>query len=134
MEKELKEVFQKAKYEANSELPVNIWHAVIRRDKQITRIRLWVFSLLGVLSLGGMLPVFKIFLNDITQSGFYEYLSLAFSGNSPIFSYPKEFFFSIAESMPTTSIILSLSLIFLLLFSLKYLTREIIKGLLLLSY
>ncbi|MFA6300882.1 MAG: hypothetical protein WC609_00860 [Candidatus Paceibacterota bacterium] len=134
MEKELQEVFQKAKYEIDSDLPLNIWQKMVKRNKRINRTRLWVFSSMGILSFGGALPVFKILLNDVAQSGFYEYLSLVFSSNSPALSYPKEFFFLIAESLPTTSIVLSLSLIFILFLSLKYLTREIIKNQLLLSY
>lgn len=134
MEKELKKILQKAKYQVDPDLPINIWNNILKREKRINKIKLWAFSISGLASLAGMVPMYKILASDIVRSGVYEYLSLLFSGNSAILSYSKELFFSIAETLPTTSIIFSLSLVFVLFLSLKYVTREIIKDQLLLSY
>jgi hypothetical protein len=72
--------------------------------------------------------MFKILINDFTQSGFYEYLSLAFSTKGLLFSYWKEFAFSLAESLPTMSIVLSLALLFIFFLSLRYVMKQIINN------
>ncbi|KKP87448.1 MAG: hypothetical protein UR91_C0048G0002 [Candidatus Nomurabacteria bacterium GW2011_GWC2_35_8] len=134
MEKRLIKAFQKAKYQMNVNLPENIWQAIVLRDKCINRIKLWAFSAIGVSSFIGLVPVFRIMLKDLTQSGFYEYFSLAFSSNGLIITYWKDFLLLLAESLPIMSIIMFLMLIFIFLLSLKYITKQIIKGQLALSF
>lgn len=128
MEKELIKAFHKAKYEETPDLAEDVWHSIIVRNKRIARLKLWTFSFAGVASLIGIVPAWKALSSDLAQSGFYEYLSLVFSSSDSILSYWKELAFSIAESLPTTSIILSFSLVFILFLSLKYAARQIIKG------
>lgn len=126
MEKELIKVFQKARYEEKPDLAQNVWHSLVIRNKHITRLKLWAFSFVGLTSLVGLIPAWRILSSDLAQSGFYEYLSLIFSSGNSFFSYWKEFLFSVAESLPTMSIILSLSLIFTLFLSLRYIAKQII--------
>jgi len=126
MQEKLKEAFYKARHEENSYLAENIWHNIILRNKRIIRLKLWAFSFVGITSLAGLIPTWHTLSNDLTQSGFYEYISLVFSNSTLILSYWKELTFSIAESLPTTSIVLSFSLIFILLLSIKYVMKQII--------
>lgn len=126
MEKKLIKVFQKARYEEKPDLALNVWHSLVIRNKRITRLKLWAFSFVGFTSLVGLIPAWRILSSDLAQSGFYEYLSLIFSSGNSFFSYWKEFLFSVAESLPTMSIILSLSLIFTLFLSLRYIAKQII--------
>lgn len=128
MDIKLTKIFQKAKYEENSILAQNIWLTIIKREKRNTRIKLWIFASMSITSIAGLLPVVKILLNDLSQSGFYEYASLLFSDGGTILSYWKEFAFSLAESLPAMSIILSLSLIFILILSLKNFIKQIINN------
>ncbi|MCX6751406.1 MAG: hypothetical protein NT161_01410 [Candidatus Nomurabacteria bacterium] len=125
MEKELKKAFHRAKYQENPDLAENIWHSITIRDKHISRIKLWVYSLVGFASLMGLIPAWKILSTDLAQSGFYEYFSLAFSNGSSFFSYWKEMTLSIVESLPVMSIILSLSLVFVFFLSLRFATKQI---------
>jgi hypothetical protein len=134
MEKELKKAFLKAKYEENSDLADNIWQNITIQDKRMARMKLWAFSLTGLFSFVGLFPAIKSLLSDLSQSGFYEYLSLAFSSSGSIMSYWREFALSLAESLPTMSIILSFSLILIFLFSLKYATKQIIRNQLSLAF
>jgi hypothetical protein len=127
MEKELKRAFYKAKYEEN-DLAKNVWQKIIIRNKRIARLKLWAFSFVGLASLAGFIPTLKELSSDLAQSGVYEYLSLAFSNSSSILSYWKELAFSIAESLPIVSIILSLSFVFVFFLSLKYVVKQIIKN------
>ena len=134
MNQKLKEIFCKSKYEPRVDLAEDIWRVVLSRNKRITNFKLIVFSVVGFASLLGLVPAIKMLLNDLGQSGFYEYLSLAFSSITSITSYWKEFAFSLAESLPLLSTILSLSLIFVFFLSVRYAMKQIIKGQLSLSF
>ena len=133
MEKELTKAFHKAKYEEKSDLALNIWHNIVIQNKHITRLKLWAFSLVGFASLAGLIPAWKLLSGDLVKSGLYEYFSLIFSNGGSIISYWKELMLSIAESLPIMSIVISLSLIFIFFLSIKFATKQIIKGQLSLS-
>ena len=128
MQEKLIKIFQKAKYKPEPILASTVWDAIIARNKRIIRFKLWIFSFMGFASLVGLVPVFKILLNDLAQSGFYEYFSLIFSDGGSMVTYWKELFFSLAESLPVFSIISTLSLFFIFFLSLKYLTKQIIRN------
>ncbi|MFA6257569.1 MAG: hypothetical protein WC671_00985 [Candidatus Paceibacterota bacterium] len=128
MQNKLTKIFQKAKYEGNSDLTQDIWHTIIKREKRDTKIKFWAFASMGFTSFVGLVPAVKILINDFTQSGFYDYFSLLFSNSEVVFSYWKELGFSLAESLPTMSITLTLSLVFILILSLKNLTKQIINN------
>jgi len=134
MEQKLVKVFKKTEYQMNPDLPEKVWQAIVLRDKCINRVKLWAFSAVGVFSIIGLIPVFKMLSNDLAQSGFYEYLSLAFSSNGLILTYWKDFLLLLAESLPIMSIILTLTLIFILFVSLKQTMKQVIKGQLSLSF
>ncbi len=133
MKKELRKAFLNTKIEADSSLAQNIWDSIIARNKRVARFKLWAFSSVSLASLIGFIPAWHLLSNDLAQSGIYEYLSLAFSNGSSFFAYWKEFVLSIAESLPTISIALSLSLIFIFFLSLRFATKQIIRGQLILT-
>ena len=133
MKKELRKAFLNTKIEADSSLAQNIWDSIIARNKRVARFKLWAFSSVSLASLIGFIPAWHLISNDLAQSGIYEYLSLAFSNGSSFFAYWKEFVLSIAESLPTISIALSLSLIFIFFLSLRFATKQIIRGQLILT-
>jgi hypothetical protein len=128
MQQDLAKILQKAKFKPEENLPEKVWSAVVLYDKKTTRLKLWFFSCVGFLSLVGIIPMFKILLTDFAQSGFYEYLSLAFSSSGSIIKYWGDFTILLAESLPVVSIIASLTLVFIFFISLKYTMREIIKS------
>jgi hypothetical protein len=134
VEQKLTKAFQAIKYEADSDLPENVWQAIVLRDRCIARVKLWTFSVIGFTSLIGLIPVLKALLSDFTQSGFYEYLSLAFSNGGSIITYWKDFLLLLAESLPVLSIISSLTLVFIFFLSIKYAMKQIIRGQLTLSF
>jgi hypothetical protein len=128
MEQKLIKVFQKAKYEPGANLAENVWLAIVLREKRIARFKLWAFSIMGIVSLAGLIPAFNILLSDLAQSSFYEYFSLLFGGGGAVFSYWKELTLSLAESLPSASIIFVLSLIFIFFLSLRYAVKQINKN------
>lgn len=128
MDENIKKAFLKVKYETNDNLAQDIWLKIASHNKRIIRLKLYTFSLLSLVSLIGFFPVFKILLSDFAKSGFYEYLSIAFSSNSTFISYWKELSYSLAESLPVTSMIFSFTLIFIFFISIRYALKQIIKG------
>lgn len=128
MQERLKKVFLKAIYTPEKSLADQIWHAIALHNKRITRLKIWTFSLTGSASLLFFIPMLKILLNDFTRSGFYEYLSLAFSNGGSLIAYWKDFLSLLAESLPVISIISTLTLVFIFFLSLKYVMRTIIKS------
>jgi hypothetical protein len=128
MDRNLAKIFKNAKYEPESGLAVSVLQAIILREKRIIRLKTWAFSLVEIASLAGLVPTFEMLLRDLMHSGIYEYFSLLFSDGGMMLSYWKDFSLSIAESLPTTSIIAVLSLFLICFLSLKYLARQIIKN------
>ena len=127
MEKELLKAFHKAK-ESNPSLATDIWRKLVIRNKRIAIVKLWAFSIVGFFSLMGLIPAWKALSTDLSQSGFYEYFSILFSNGWSITSYWRESIMSIAQSLPTMSILISLSLVFIFLLSLKFIAKQIIKS------
>jgi len=128
MEKELKKAFNKARYEEEQGLVLTIWNDITIRNKRMMHFKLWAFSSISLASLIGLIPILRSLSSDLTQSGIYDYLSLLFSNNGSISFYWRELALSIAESLPTMGIILSLSLILILFLSLKFTAKQIIKS------
>jgi len=128
MENKLVKIFKQAKYEPAQNLAFSVWHKVTLRERRITQFKLWALVSASLASLAGLVPAFQILANDLAHSGFYEYFSLIFSDGGSMFSSWRELSLSIAESLPTMSIIFILSLLFVCFLSLKYLAKLIGRG------
>ncbi|MFZ2072572.1 MAG: hypothetical protein WA101_02060 [Minisyncoccia bacterium] len=127
MEENIKKAFYKIKYAPEPNLTQHICKKIELRDKHFTNIKLYVFSFIGIISFVGLIPAFKMLISDFTQSGFYEYLSLILSSGALSSSW-KELVYSIAESLPTVSLLLSFGSIFIFFLSLHFILKQIIKG------
>ena len=128
MSENLKKAFQKLEYEPKTNLAENIWYSIVAHEKHFIRVKLYIFSFAGFLSILGFMPVFKALFSEFTQSGFYEYFSLVFSSGSNLFSYWKELILSLTESLPVVNIIFLFSLIFIFLLSMHYVLKQIINN------
>ena len=120
--------FSLVRHEPERDLPKKIWVAVVTREQRLTRLKLWIFSSVGLVSLIGLVPTFRMLFSDFAKSGLYDYLSLAFSDSRLVLSYWREFSFSVAESLPIISIISSLAIIFIFFLSIKYIMKQIMKS------
>jgi hypothetical protein len=125
MHKELIKAFHKAKYESNVALNKNIWNIIKIHRSRNARFKLFVFSITGIASLLGTIPAFNVLLKNLSQSGFYEYISIVFNGNT-LSAYWKELTLSLAESLPAINIALSFSLIFIFFLSVRFISKQII--------
>jgi hypothetical protein len=124
MDSDLTKAFQKAKYNPNVDLSDGILLSIYKRQRRKDRIKLWAYGSISAFSFIGLFPAIKLLVSDFSKSGFYEYISLAFS-DSRALSYWKEIILSISESLPMTSLILSLTLVFVFVLSLRFIARNI---------
>lgn len=125
MDERLVKIFQKNTHTPPLELGDQIWQKIVARNEKISKIKFWGFSSLGFISLLGTMPALKMLTEDLSQSGIYEYLSLAFYDSSILLSYYQEISASLAEALPLMSTIIFLSLVFMFFWSLRYATRQI---------
>ncbi len=123
--KQLRSAFQNAKYGADHGLPASVWNTIITRENRMARVKLWVFGIIGTISLIGLVPALQALSNNMTQSGFSSYFSLIFSDGGSIASFWKEFILSLGESLPILSVIFALSLLFVCGLSLRYFVKQI---------
>ena len=124
--KDIKTLFQNAIYQPPAGLQQELWRKLELRIARRARIQLTLCAISSVVSVVAFVPMFRLLLSDFAQSGFYEYISLAFNSNA--ISSWRELGLSIAESLPTTSITLSLLFIFTFILSIRYLVKPIIKN------
>jgi len=128
MERELSKIFGKTRHQPEPGLTSLTWERIVKREKRLTRNRLYFFSLLGVFSLAGAVPVFKILLGELAQSGFYDYLSVASSGQGILIAYWRELALSLSESLPAMNLAYSAILVFVFFLSLRFAIKQITKG------
>ena len=107
----LKTAFNKLSYEPKENLSLDIWTRILKRKKQAIRFRLYAFSSLGIISLFSFVPVFKALFTEFAQSGFSDYLSLAFSNGSSLVVYWKDLALSLVESLPIFDVVLSFGIV-----------------------
>ncbi len=124
MDKNLIKIFQKAVFCPESSLSENIFNAISIKEKRNNNIKIWVYSVTGIFSLLGFFVLIRQLVSDFYSSGFYDYLSLMFSNSKAVYFW-KEIILSMIESLPMTNLILSLSLVFLFVLSLRYMARNI---------
>lgn len=88
-----------------------------------------VYGLVLAASLVGFLPSLSYLRGEVTQSGFYQYLSLLFSDSAAVLTYWNRFLFSLLESLPVIGTVLVGTSLWAGLLSLKRIakTSRIIK-------
>lgn len=134
MENQLIKAFRVTRYETSPSLASDIWSSIVSHEKRVARIKLWAFSVIGLVSLVAIVPAFRALSVDLSQSGFFEYLSLGFSYGGTIFSFWRETSLSLIESLPTTSIIISFSFVFIFFWSIQYVVKQILRDRLSVSF
>ncbi len=111
------------------EPPAGLEAAIIsqiqRKQVRSARQKLVFHTLLLVSCLVALIPGWRYFITDFSQSGLQQYLSLLFSDASIVLRYWQDFILSLAESLPIISGVVILTIIFILLDSLKRIAGEI---------
>jgi len=107
-----------------SDLPESIWHTICIKESRRARGQLWLFASVGMLSGAGLVFVAIDVSTQFSQSGFSEYVSLAFSDSSLIVSHVDSFLLSLADSLPVTGLLFSVVLILIIFISLRKVARR----------
>lgn len=119
MEQKLQRLFKQAKYQPESRLSGDIWRVINIKERRASLLKSWSYGFVGVMSFAFLIPTIFNLIEQFAQSGFYQYLSLAFSDLGSISLYWKEFMSSLVEAIPATSLMLTFILFFILLISFK---------------
>lgn len=105
------------------EPPKELYHRILTQitlaKRRRVRIRLSLLSVTIAGSAVALIPAAQYTVKEFAQSGFYQYLLLAFSDSGTLALYWREYMFTLVESLPLIGVTLVLSGIFVLLGSLK---------------
>lgn len=106
------------------DLSRDIVRMIEMREARNCQIKLWGFIALGTISLIGIVPAVTSLGHELGQSGFYQYMSIAFSDPGTVSDYWKQFFATIAEALPVVSIAIVLGTLFVLGWSARSALRQ----------
>jgi hypothetical protein len=102
-----------------------ILRRINRRRIRAARLRFGIFFGLSLVSISALAPALQYFVSEFYSSGFYNYVTLALSDSGSILTYWKEFGFALADSFPTMAAAAVFSALFVLLGSIRNLSRDI---------
>jgi hypothetical protein len=80
-------------------------------QKRLAKIRTWAFGSGSIISFGFSLWAIIYLVSSVKESGFWQYFSLLFSGDSAVYLYWHELSLSLIESLPITGLIIFLTAI-----------------------
>ncbi len=107
------------------EPPAGLFNKIMARIREeelllSVRKRLLLFSAVILASVGILIPAAGAFQAEFAQSDFSHFLSLMFSDLGAVTANWQDFGLALLESLPATSLIAFLFVIFILLWSLKH--------------
>jgi len=111
------------------EPPAGLLEKIIKRIHREERIlvlrRVIIFSITLLASVIGLFPTYSMLASDLSQSGFFRFLSLTFSDFSVVTAYWQSFAMILLQSLPALSLALFLAIILTFLQSIKSLTKDV---------
>ena len=96
-------------------------------ERKLSRVRA-ATTIHGVLIIGAAIafvPVLEHAISRASASGFFEYVSLAFSDGGSIVSYWKDFVFTVVESIPAIETAVVVAVLLLFVYSFKKMSEDI---------
>lgn len=124
MNSRLSRIFKKASHQTPTGLSEQVWLHVSLSMARKARARLYWSLAASCVSLAGLFPMLRELSVELGNSGVSEYVATAFSSQSTFVLYWKEIMYSIIDVLPTTSILLSLALVFIFLVYIRRVVRE----------
>lgn len=125
MDKNVDKLFSKLEaFEPNSALYSKILENIENKQRSFARRRFFVFLFLFLGSSIAIIPISNMLYTDFAQSGFIQFFSLIFSDSKLIVSYWHNFALILMESLPVVSSIIFFAVLFIILESLSFLTRD----------
>ncbi len=125
MDTNIDKLFSKLEvFEPNSRLYSKILEKIEYKQRSFARRRFFVFLFLFLGSSIALIPISNMFYTDFAQSGFFQFFSLIFSDSKLIAYYWHNFALILMESLPVVSSIIFFTVLFIILESLRFLTRD----------
>ena len=124
MKQDLHTIMTSAIVEPRADLTENIIYTIEKHNARSIARKFWASVILTIASIGGLVPAFLDLKSKLVSSGFYEYVALAFSKGGIISKYSGDVAIALGESLPAISIIISLSVLAVLLWSLRNVFRQ----------
>ncbi|MEI6022750.1 MAG: hypothetical protein WCQ32_02835 [bacterium] len=124
MENQIQELLSKTSYHADTDFSQKIWLSISKKQKQKTMYTRVLYSILSIASCAILIPVCSTIATQLQETGFIQYLSIAFSDIGSIGIFGKQLLYALGEALPTLSIALFLFLVASLVFSLKELLKS----------
>ncbi|MFA6392923.1 MAG: hypothetical protein WCW54_02475 [Candidatus Paceibacterota bacterium] len=119
MDENLSKLLKQAKNYPKTGLPDDVWRAIqIKQTKSLKR-ESFIYSIVGILSLGGFVFVSLSLKKQFSTSGFFQYVSLIFSDGNLLATYWKEYLLTLTDSLPVASLGAFTFLLVSMLISLK---------------
>ncbi|PIT90111.1 hypothetical protein COU23_00350 [Candidatus Kuenenbacteria bacterium CG10_big_fil_rev_8_21_14_0_10_36_11] len=103
-----------------------VWNR-LQKEKQllIVKRKLFLISILSVITGVGLAPVSKSVYINFAESGFFKFFSLIFSDFNAVMASWKNYLISLLETLPVMNLILLLAVFLIFLEALKFLAKNI---------
>jgi hypothetical protein len=107
MEEQYKKLFKTLAYEkAPIDLEKKIKLRILAEEERLSRNKALIFGLSTATSLSLSLWAAFLLIRSLSESGFWNYLSIVVSENVAVISYWRELSFSLVESLPLVGLII----------------------------
>lgn len=107
-------------------LLVKIMRQIYREQRlMIVKRRLTLLAVVLVGSAVALVPAFRLMKTNLAESGFTQFVSLAFSDSAAILAYWKSFAWALLESLPIMGVVAFLGATLIFAASLKLLIQNI---------
>ena len=114
-----------AQIEPSHGLLGSIMLRIMQERQRVARMRVFFLAASALGACGAIVPAVRYAAGELSQSGFYEYVSLAFSDSGALLASWKEFALLLAESLPLAGVTFVLAALLVLLCSIRVMAREI---------
>lgn len=124
MDENLSKLLKQAKNYSGTGLPDDIWRSIQTKQTKSLKIQSLVYGIAGILSLGGFVFMSIYVVKEFISSGFFQYVSVAFSGGGLFATYWKEYLLTLADSLPVASLGAMLFLLVSMLISFRKVVHQ----------
>lgn len=125
MEDQYKKLFSNIQEEYPShELYTRVVSRIRNAEKSKARRRVFFLGFISILSAIALIPAWNELQGELQQSGFFEFVSLAFSDFSLVAQYWKDFAFSLLESLPAVGLAATLAALLVFLSSIRLVLKS----------
>lgn len=119
MDLNLSKLLKKAKNYPKIGLSDSIWRVIEAKQAKSRRVQSFLYSSSLILSFGGFVFMSVAVVKEFILSGFFQYVSIAFSGGGVFAVYWKEYLLTLADSLPVASLGVTLFLLVSMLVSIR---------------